>query len=220
MNQSIDNNNRTSIEGVFCESFVFDHKLYGEKFYTSHIAVQRISGVFDFVPVMISERLMDVSIDHTGVPVKIDGQFRSHNRCENGKNRVILFAFANDVNILNQVGNANQIYLNGFICKKPVYRRTTLGREIADVLLAVNRSYGKTDYIPCICWGRDARFASGFELGTNVEIYGRIQSREYFKQIGDEEFEERTAYEVSISRIDIVEESEENDNESRSKKDL
>jgi primosomal replication protein N len=157
---------------------------------------------------MVSERLVNTEEDYTGQIIHVTGQFRSYNRHEEKKNRLVLSVFVRELEFLDEVGEdekTNQIFLDGYICKEPIYRKTPLGREIADVLLAVNRSYGKSDYIPCICWGRNARFASGFEVGSHIQILGRIQSREYVKRIGEEETQRRIAYEVSVSKIDLLE---------------
>ena len=138
------------------------------------------------------------------------GQFRSYNRHEEKKNRLVLSVFARELSFVEEEDDSvksNQIYLDGYICKPPVYRKTPLGREIADLLIAVNRSYGKSDYIPSICWGRNARYASGFEVGSHVQIWGRIQSREYVKKLNEFETEKRIAYEVSVSKIDYIEAS-------------
>ena len=142
------------------------------------------------------------------------GQFRSYYIHEESRNRLIFSVFVREISVLDdEEGEAenkpNQIYLDGYICKQPVYRKTPLGREIADLLLAVNRPYGKSDYIPCICWGRNARYADQFEVGTHVQIWGRIQSREYQKKIGEDEYEKRTAYEVSVSKLEYRSDDEE-----------
>ena len=176
------------------------------------VEVQRLSDSTDIVPLMISERLLDVEQDYRGEKVMITGQFRSYNRHEEKKNRLILSVFAREVEFVDEIeesAKSNQIYLDGFICKEPIYRKTPLGREIADLLIAVNRPYGKSDYIPCICWGRNARFASSFEVGTRCAIWGRIQSREYMKKISEEQAERRVAYEVSVNKLDLVEEEAE-----------
>ena len=154
---------------------------------------------------MISERLLDVTADYTGELICINGQFRSYNRHEERKNKLVLSVFAREVifiDDLEESSKTNQIYLDGYICKEPIYRKTPLGREIADLLLAVNRPYGKSDYIPCICWGRNARFASTFHVGERCAVWGRIQSREYMKKLDEEHVERRTAYEVSVVRME------------------
>ncbi len=162
----------------------------------------------DYIPVMVSERIIDVSRDYVGQYVYISGQFRSFNRHEEKKNRLVLSVFAREVEFLEEVYDEdaeNSIFLDGYVCKEAIYRKTPLGREISDLLIAVNRSYGKSDYIPCICWGRNARFASEFQVGAHVQIQGRIQSREYVKKLSETEVEHRTAYEVSVSKIDYIE---------------
>ena len=203
MREKIENNN-VSITGEVASAFSFSHEVFGERFYLADIAVKRLSDSEDLIPVMVSERLVDVTEDLTGVTVRVEGQFRSYNRHE-GKSKLILSVFAREWEFVEEEEKSakiNHIFLDGFICKPPIYRKTPLGREIADLLIAVNRPYGKSDYIPCICWGRNARFASGFEVGTRVQVHGRIQSRKYTKKLSETEFEERIAYEVSVSKIE------------------
>ena len=157
------------------------------------------------INLMVSERLMDVTRDYRGCTIEADGQFRSYNRHEGVKNRLVLSVFVREVQFLEEFTDytkTNQIFLDGYICKEPIYRKTPLGREIADLLVAVNRPYGKSDYIPCIAWGRNARFASGFSVGTRIQIWGRVQSREYTKKLSETECEKRTAYEVSVSKLE------------------
>lgn len=211
-------NNSAYISGVIAEKFCYSHQIYGEKFYTSTVDVERKSGVIDSVPIMVSERLADVGSlligdgDVTdkwvGERVYIYGQFRSFNKHDGNRNHLILHLFAREFFIDNTEYDDNSIELDGFICKEPIYRKTPYGREICDILLAVNRPYRKSDYIPCICWGRNARFASGLEVGTRLKVQGRIQSREYFKEISEGYSERRTAYEVSISQMEVVESEE------------
>lgn len=201
-------NNQVQIMGEIISDFSFSHEVYGEGFYMMDISVKRLSDSYDIIPVMISERLIDVTQDYKGEMIQIFGQFRSYNRHEEKKNRLVLSIFAREISFVeveNDKIKSNQIFLDGYICKNPVYRRTPLGREIADMLLAVNRPYGKSDYIPCICWGRNARFASGFEVGGHVQIWGRIQSREYVKRLEDETTQKRVAYEVSVSKLEYLE---------------
>ena len=208
MTDKIIENNQVTIIGEVASPFVFSHEVFGEGFYMADILVKRLSDCSDCIPVMISERLIDVSNDYRGEYVQINGQFRSYNRHEEHKNRLVLSVFAREFELVEQFEEenaANQIFLDGFICKESVYRKTPLGREIADLLVAVNRSYGKSDYIPCICWGRNARFASGFEVGSHVQIWGRIQSREYVKKVSETQVEQRVAYEVSVSKIEFLE---------------
>ena len=202
-------NNQVSIMGQIASKFVFSHEVFGEGFYMLDILVKRLSNSCDRIPVMISERLLDITQDYQGEYIQISGQFRSYNRHEEKKNRLVLSVFAREISFVEEENDkmkTNQIFLDGYICKMPVYRKTPLGREIADMLVAVNRPYGKSDYIPCICWGRNARFASGFEVGGHVQVWGRIQSREYVKKLSETETEKRVAYEVSVSKVDFLEE--------------
>ena len=200
-------NNQVTIAGEVVSEFSFSHEVYGEHFYVVNIAVCRLSNSFDVIPVMVSERLMDVSADYRGCTLQASGQFRSYNRHEENRNRLVLSVFAREAALIEPEEddqNPNYIFLDGYVCKHPVYRKTPLGREIADVLLAVNRPYGKSDYIPCICWGRNARFADKFEVGSHIQIWGRIQSREYQKKISEEHYEKRVAYEVSVSKLEYI----------------
>lgn len=195
--------------GEIASEFVFSHEVFGEGFYMVDILVKRLSNSSDRIPVMISERLVDVTQDYQGEYIQILGQFRSYNRHEGAKNRLVLSVFVREINFMEEFTDytkTNQIFLDGYICKSPIYRKTPLGREIADLLLAVNRPYGKSDYIPCIAWGRNARFASGFEVGTRVRVWGRVQSREYTKKLSETECEKRVAYEVSISKLECGDE--------------
>ena len=173
------------------------------------LVVSRLSDAHDVIPLMVSDRLFDVEKSHIGEKVLAKGQFRSYNKHEENKNRLILSVFVREIEVIDAVDDKenkpNQIYLDGYICKEPIYRMTPLGREIADILLAVNRAYGKSDYIPCICWGRNARFAGKLAVGEHVAIWGRIQSREYMKRIGENETEKRVAYEVSVSKLEYME---------------
>lgn len=172
------------------------------------VLVRRLSSSKDRIPLMVSERLLDVTQDYTGEFIMASGQFRSYNRHEEQKNRLILSVFVRELSFIEEEpdgAKTNTILLDGYICKTPIYRKTPLGREIADLLLAVNRPYGKSDYIPCICWGRNARFAASFEVGEHVQVLGRIQSREYVKRLSETESEKRTAYEVSVSKLECPE---------------
>lgn len=201
-------NNQVSIVGEIISDFQYSHEVYGEGFYMVEVAVSRLSNFSDYIPLMISERLVDTSQSYIGQKVYVTGQFRSYNRHEELKNRLVLSVFVREIEFIEEETEemkSNQILLDGYICKDPIYRKTPLGREIADLLVAVNRSYGKSDYIPCICWGRNARFAARFEVGVHVQIWGRIQSREYVKRLNEDEVEKRTAYEVSVSKIEYME---------------
>ena len=201
-------NNQVIIAGEIVSGFTFSHEVYGEGFYMVEVAVNRLSNYADYIPVMVSERLIDVTENYEGQYISVVGQFRSYNRHEEKKNRLVLSVFAREIEFTGEPGEdvkSNQIFLDGYICKEPIYRKTPLGREIADMLIAVNRSYGKSDYIPSICWGRNARYAAGFAVGEHVQIWGRIQSREYVKKLNEFETEKRIAYEVSVSKIDCIE---------------
>ena len=198
-------NNRVSIVGEIVSDFRYSHQVYGEGFYIVDVAVSRLSELSDAIPLMVSERLVDVTESCIGRLVETSGQFRSYNRHEGLKNKLVLSVFVREWEFVDEnpeAGKTNQIYLDGFICKEPVYRKTPLGREIADLLIAVNRPYGKSDYIPCIAWGRNARFASTFEVGGKIQVWGRVQSREYVKKISEEEIEKHIAYEVSVSKLE------------------
>ena len=198
-------NNQVSIVGEIISDFQYSHEVYGEGFYMVEVAVSRLSNFSDYIPLMISERLIDTSQSYIGQKVYVTGQFRSYNRHEELKNRLVLSVFVREIEFIEEETEemkSNQILLDGYICKDPIYRKTPLGREIADVLLAVNRPYGKSDYIPCICWGRNARYASAFAVGGHVLIWGRIQSREYMKKLSEDQLEKRIAYEVSVSKLE------------------
>ena len=205
MSDKIIENNQVTIMGKVATEFSFSHEVFGEGFYMVEVEVKRLSNSEDRIPLMISERLIDVTQDYTGEYIRVHGQFRSYNRHEEQKNRLVLSVFVREISFMEEEPDGtktNSIWLDGYICKEPIYRKTPLGREIADLLLAVNRPYGKSDYIPCICWGRNARYASGFEVGEHVQLLGRIQSREYVKRISDTETEKRVAYEVSVSKLE------------------
>lgn len=214
MKEKIIKENRVTISGVIVSDFIFSHEVFGEGFYVSNLSVYRTSGNADVIPIMVPDRLIDVKEDWKRRQVKIEGQFRSYNEHTDSGNHLILSVFVREFEELSGevIGTFyydNSIFLDGYICKQPNYRKTPLGREIADILLAVNRPYGKSDYIPCICWGRNARYVGNIEVGTHISVAGRIQSREYQKKISDDEFETRTAYEVSVGKIETVEETEE-----------
>ena len=212
MTDKILGNNQVNVYGEVVSTFSYSHEVYGEGFYMLQLSVKRLSKVYDIIPLMISERLIDVTKDYRGCYLEASGQFRSYNRHEENRNRLVLSVFVRDVQI-DEVEQGsekpNYIFLDGYLCKPPVYRKTPLGREIADLLLAVNRPYGKSDYIPCICWGRNARYADGFSVGEHVQLEGRIQSREYQKQLGEDQVETRVAYEISVNKLDLVTESDE-----------
>ena len=208
-------NNQLTLIGKVTSEKTFSHEIYGEKFYIFNLSVPRLSGNSDIIPITISERLLveqDLSI---GKNVIIEGQFRSYNSYQNKRNKLILTVFAKEIKFAeNQEEDfipskecaSNEVILDGFICKKPVYRKTPFGREIADVLLAVNRAYNKSDYIPCIAWGRTARFCENMAVGTEVRVVGRVQSRQYEKKFEDGTSEIRIAYEVSVASLEVLNE--------------
>lgn len=211
------NNNNITLAGVVEREPEYSHEVLGEGFYVFMLKCSRTSGNNDTLPVMISDRLTDITEIKVGQVVTVSGQIRSFNRhIDDVKSKLILSVFARELEILAQDAtelsfeDINTVILDGFVCKPPIYRCTPKGREIADILVAVNRPYGKSDYIPCIAWGRNARFAGELEVGVHLQIQGRFQSREYSKKISDNEVETRTAYEVSVSRIDYAEEGEAN----------
>ena len=208
MTEKMIENNKVSVIGEIVSDFTFSHEVFGEGFYMVELSVNRLSEQADIIPLMVSERLVDVKESYRGKIVEVHGQFRSYNKHEEGRNRLILSVFVREFAFVGEEGTLtkpNSIYLDGYICKPPVYRMTPLGREIADLLMAVNRPYGKSDYLPCICWGRNARFAGKFEVGTHIHLWGRIQSRTYQKRLDNDVVEKRTAYEISVSKIECVE---------------
>lgn len=201
------NCNQVDLMGFISKSAEFSHESYGEKFYRIVVNVPRTSGYEDKIPVLVSDHLCKPNTLLEGKHISISGQFRSSNNSDGQKQHLILFVFALDIDFVSEnVCHTNSIELEGFICKKPHYRLTPFEREITDVLLAVNRSYGKSSFIPCICWGRNALFASDLDVGAHIKLSGRIQSREYTKKISETESETRVAYEVSVSKIELVEE--------------
>lgn len=224
METNFADNNHITLVGKITDEKKFSHEIYGEKFYTFDLSVPRLSGNADIIPVTISERLFkdeDLVVDKK---VKITGQFRSYNSYENERNRLILTVFAKDIEFLpNQEEEvvaskdliSNEVILTGYICKTPIYRQTPFGREIADILLAVNRAYNKSDYIPCITWGRNARFCSKMEVGTEVKVIGRVQSRAYEKKHEDGTVEQKVAYEVSISNLEVVDKKDDENSENQ-----
>ena len=217
MENAINNNNITLV-GVVEKEPEYSHEVLGEGFYVFMLKCSRTSGNKDTLPVMISDRLVDIREIKVGQVVTVSGQIRSFNRhIDDVKSKLILTVFAREFEVLAQdpeelpfENNTNMVILDGYICKPPIYRCTPKGREVADILVAVNRPYGKSDYIPCIAWGRNARFTGGLEVGEHIQIQGRFQSREYTKKISDNEIETRIAYEVSVSKIDYAEEGEAN----------
>ena len=204
MNENYLKNNRVFLSGRVAREPQYSHELFGEGFYEFYLEVKRLSGQTDVLPVTVSERIMNGADLTEGALVALSGQFRSYNKLENEHSKLMLTVFVRDFLPYDpDEQNPNVVELNGYICKPPVYRTTPFNREICDVLLAVNRGYNKSDYIPCIAWGRNARFVRDAEVGMNVIIGGRIQSRKYNKKLPDETIEERVAYELSVSKITV-----------------
>lgn len=199
------NNNYTELKGEIVSEFTYSHQVMGEAFYTFMLSSRRLSDALDILPVTVSERLLTDNNISAGSYVAITGQFRSYNSYYEGKTHLILTVFARSITITDKTPkDVNKISLTGYICKDPIYRKTPFEREISDILLAVNRQYKKSDYIPVICWGRNARFASTLNVGDCIHIEGRIQSRTYHKKLSETDIIERTAYEVSASAIEII----------------
>ena len=214
-------NNYLTLVGKVTGEKKFSHEIYGERFYIFNLTIPRLSGNADIIPITVSERLIKEETLNEGKKLLVKGQFRSYNSYENEKNRLILTVFANDIVELEENDQeeenemvrkdtiTNEVVLVGFICKKPIYRQTPFGREISDLLLAVNRAYNKSDYIPCIAWGRNARFCQNLEVGSQVKVVGRVQSRTYEKKHEDGTIENRVAYEVSVGSLEVIEEKKE-----------
>lgn len=206
MNYELMTNNMATVCGTVTEEPKYSHNMYGEGFYESSLCVPRLSDQTDTIPFTVSERLLTDGRIAAGNTVTLSGQLRSHNKYADGRSRLILTLFVRDVLENDETRNPNSIDLTGYLCKPPVYRMTPFKREICDLLLAVNRAYNKSDYLPCIAWGRNARFIKDVEVGTKISVNGRIQSRNYQKILEDGTAEQRTAFEVSINRIDLSEE--------------
>ncbi len=222
MNTNYLENNYLTLVGKVTGEKRFSHEIYGERFYVFNLEIPRLSGNSDIIPITVSERLIKEETLQEGHQLLVKGQFRSYNSYENEKNRLILTVFAKDIveveekeedeenEMVKKDTITNEVVLVGYICKKPIYRQTPFGREISDLLLAVNRAYNKSDYIPCIAWGRNARFCQDIEVGTQVKVVGRVQSRQYEKKHDDGTVEVRVAYEVSVGSLEVI---EEHDNE-------
>ena len=206
MNEKMKNNQAT-FSGEIISEFEYSHEVLGEKFYTSVLSVKRKSGVSDSIPFIVSERLVDVSEAWTGQIVKLFGQIRSYNKRIGDKLKLVLYVFVRELFLLeeHEKYDSNNAVIDGYICKEPIYRRTPLGREIADVIFAVNRAYAKTDYVPSVFWGRNAEFINCLDVGTRIKAVGRLQSRDYVKKHEDGTVETKTAYEFSVSTFEVVE---------------
>ena len=200
-------NNIATISGKVITEMEYSHEMYGEGFYQFSLEAPRLSESSDVISVMISERLINKETIKSGIYVVVEGQFRSYNSYTDSSSKLLLTVFAREIAILedeSKIKNPNKVFLNGYICKKPIYRSTPFGREITDLLLAVNRAYNKSDYIPCIAWGRNSRFCSNLKIGDNIRVWGRIQSRKYQKKLGEGKVVEKIAYEVSVSKLEYT----------------
>lgn len=205
MNYELLQNNDVQLWGKITSCPVYSHSVIDEKFFEFNLEVPRLSESSDMIPITISEKLLSNRDFSVNSVVSLSGQFRSYNKLIDGKSKLMLTVFVREVNEVDTSKNPNIISLKGFLCKPPVFRTTPFKREITDILLAVNRAYNKSDYIPAIAWGRNARFVKDLPVGTKLEIEGRIQSRIYQKKLTETESEERTAYEISISKLNIIE---------------
>ncbi|MGL5650557.1 MAG: single-stranded DNA-binding protein [Paraclostridium sp.] len=200
--------NIVNLRGELEEELTFSHEIFGEKFYSARIKIHRLSDTYDVLPITISERLLEeVNINENNL-VDLVGQLRSYNKNIDNKNKLVLTVFAREIKVVDgEAKDPNNIFLDGYICKDPIYRKTPLGREIADLLVAINRPYNKSDYIPSIVWGRNAKFAKNLKVGDRIQMWGRVQSRDYEKKLESGETEKRVAYEVSISKIKRLDEN-------------
>lgn len=200
--------NIVNLRGELEEELTFSHEIFGEKFYSARIKIHRLSDTYDVLPITISERLLEeVNLNENNL-VDLVGQLRSYNKNIDNKNKLVLTVFAREIKVVDgEAKDPNNIFLDGYICKDPIYRKTPLGREIADLLVAINRPYNKSDYIPSIVWGRNAKFAKNLKVGDRIQMWGRVQSRDYEKKLENGEVEKRVAYEVSVSKIKKLDEN-------------
>lgn len=195
------NNNKVHLEGKILSLPRLSHQVFDENFYEIDLEVPRLSQSVDIIPITISEKLLNENNFNVGKIVAINGQFRSYNKQIDGKSKLVLTVFVRELTEPKYDNNTNTIELIGFICKEPIYRTTPFKREICDVLVAVNRAYNKSDYLPCIAWGRNARFAKNLEVGEKISLLGRIQSREYEKKLENGQSQTKVAYEISIIKL-------------------
>lgn len=200
--------NLVNLRGELEEELTFSHEIFGEKFYNAKIRIHRLSDTYDVLPITISERLLEeVNLNENNL-VDVVGQLRSYNKNIDNKNKLVLTIFVREIkDVDGETKDPNNIFLDGYICKNPIYRKTPLGREITDLLVAINRPYNKSDYIPSIVWGRNAKFAKNLKIGDRIQMWGRVQSRDYEKKLESGEVEKRVAYEVSISKIKKLDEN-------------
>ncbi|MDE6605068.1 MAG: single-stranded DNA-binding protein [Clostridia bacterium] len=212
MNYEQMNNNKLQLVGTVVKEPIYTHEVFGEGFYETVVAVPRLSEQKDYIPITISDRLLVRHEVQVGNKINLVGQFRSYNKIEGEKSKLLLTAFVRDLLPMDETVTPNSIEITGYICKPPIYRTTPFKREICDVLIAVNRAYNKSDYIPCIMWGRNARFVQNMKVGEKLTVVGRIQSRTYVKNLGEDKSEERVAYEVSVSKINPIDRDDSLDN--------
>ncbi|MGL5693305.1 MAG: single-stranded DNA-binding protein [Peptostreptococcaceae bacterium] len=197
-----DDTNVVYLRGELDEDMEFSHEIFGEKFFNTRIKINRLSDSYDVLPLTISERLLEEVDIASNNMVNVIGQLRSYNKNIESKNRLVLTIFVRELKQSEEENkDPNSIFLDGYICKAPIYRKTPLGREITDLLVAINRPYNKSDYIPSIVWGRNAKFAKTLKVGDRIQMWGRVQSREYEKKVDEGESIKKVAYEVSISKI-------------------
>ncbi len=206
MNYEMMNNNVATLCGVVKSKPVYSHQMYGEGFYESVLSVPRLSEQLDEIPFTISERLLEGTDIGEGSTVTFSGQLRSYNKMVDGRSKLLLTLFVREVLDNDETRNPNTIDVTGYVCKEPIYRMTPFKREICDVLLAVNRAYNKSDYLPCIAWGRNARYVKEIPVGDKIAVNGRIQSRIYQKVDEEGNVSEKVAYEVSINRVEAIRE--------------
>lgn len=194
--------NRIVAVGRFDGGLELSHEVMNEPFYTGSLVVKRLSGAADRLPVTIPGKLLTTDGVITDRPVMVQGQVRSYNKVVDGSGRLMVTLFAQSVAECSDNETLNKVAITGALCRPPVYRSTPFGREICDMMLAVNRAFGKSDYIPCIAWGRNAQYASRFNVGDRIKLTGRLQSREYQKLQENGEYLTRMAYEVSAFTLE------------------
>lgn len=203
-----DETNIVNLRGKIEDNLEFSHEIFGEKFYSTKIKINRLSNFYDVLPITISERLLQGIDLEENQNVNIIGQLRSYNKSVGDRNKLVLTVFVREIKPMEEDSkDPNSIYLDGYICKPPIYRKTPLGREITDLLVAINRPYNKSDYIPSIIWGRNAKFAKNLKVGDRIQLWGRVQSRFYEKKVDEDNIIKKVAYEVSVSKIKKVEEN-------------
>lgn len=197
--------NYITIRGSLLELPVFSHENHGRRFYRFTLEVARLSGTLDLLPVIAEEQLISALDPCGGEMLTVTGQIRSHNRRTETSRQLLIFIFATGI-VAEDGESINDVILEGLLCREPTYRRTPLGREICDVMLAVPRAFRRADYLPCILWGRTAQEIARCHTRDRIRICGRLQSRVYTK-LTESGSVERTAYEVSALSAEILESS-------------